>query len=189
MHFGPACRRLFRKAPAKPSPLERRVDQAYNIGDQIGEGQFAQVFRAKLHGMDMDMGASGGNDSFHARPMRSQRTCQSPTGTLMHVPSDVAIKTIDKGRVGEMGDLDREVEIMRSVAGHPNILQLYETFDEPRKLHLVLELLNGGNLFDLIVDKGYFSEAEAAALLVPLCSALDHMHGMMIVHRDIKPEK
>ena len=172
--------RLFRKKKAT-GPA---IDAAYEIGSKIGEGQFAEVFHGKPFGSDVST-PSGSRDS----PSRSQRIFTTSTGALKHVPDVVAIKSIDKTKVGDKSDLEREVEIMRSIAGHPNILQLYETFEEPARLHLVLELLTGGNLFDRIVDKGYFSEAEAAGIIAPLCSALDHMHGMMIVHRDVKPEK
>lgn len=56
-------------------------------------------------------------------------------------------------------------------------------------MHLVLELVTGGTVFDCLVEVGAFSEMQAAAVLAPLCSALEHLHANQIVHRDVKLEK
>ena len=53
---------------------------------------------------------------------------------------------------------------------------------------LVMELVTGGELFDRIVSKGSYTEADAAGVLLQLCDALNYMHEKKIVHRDLKPE-
>ena len=53
---------------------------------------------------------------------------------------------------------------------------------------LVMELVTGGELFDRIVSKGSYTEADAAGVLLQLCDALNYMHAKKIVHRDLKPE-
>jgi serine/threonine protein kinase len=65
---------------------------------------------------------------------------------------------------------------------------LFEIFDEPKKMMLVMELVTGGELFDRIVSKGSYTEADAAGVLLQLCDALNYMHAKKIVHRDLKPE-
>ena len=55
------------------------------------------------------------------------------------VPSEVAIKFIDKSKVEDMNDIQREIEIMQMVS-HPNVIQLYEIFDESKKMNLVMEV-------------------------------------------------
>lgn len=104
-----------------------------------------------------------------------------------NIPTDVAIKIIDKSKVEDMNDIQREIEIMSAVK-HPNVIKLYEIFDEPKKMHLVMELVTGGELFDRIVAKGNYTEKDAADLMKTLCDALAYLHEKNIVHRDLKPE-
>ena len=80
-----------------------------------------------------------------------------------------------------------EVKILESI-GHPNIVQLKEVFDTPKLYYMVLELMTGGELFDRIVEKSKFTEAEAAAAVRAVAEALDYCHKQGIVHRDLKPE-
>jgi len=99
----------------------------------------------------------------------------------------VAIKVIDKARCdATMEEIEAEVTIMKLVV-HPHILRLYESFDSPRRLYMVLELATGGELFDRIVARGSYSEADAAEVLRQLCDALSHMHSLGVVHSDLKP--
>jgi len=65
---------------------------------------------------------------------------------------------------------------------------LFEIFDEPKKMMLVMELVTGGELFDRIVAKGSYTEKDAAGVIMQLCDALKYMHEKKIVHRDLKPE-
>ena len=66
---------------------------------------------------------------------------------------------------------------------HPNCVQLFEIFETPKKLHMVLELLTGGELFDRIVKKGSYSEKEASEVIRSVVSALQYLHEQGIVHR------
>jgi len=81
----------------------------------------------------------------------------------------------------------REIEIMSSVT-HKNVIRLYEIYDEPKQMFLVMELVTGGELFDRIVKKSSYSEFEAALTIRTLCDALSYLHKKQIVHRDLKPE-
>ncbi len=83
--------------------------------------------------------------------------------------------------------LQSEVDIL-SQLDHPNVVKLYEIFDEGDVLYLVMELMNGGELFDRIVEKECYSEKEAADTIRPLVDAIRYCHSMGIVHRDLKPE-
>ena len=66
-------------------------------------------------------------------------------------------------------------------------LEAFETV-APRRAHLVMEFLPGGNLCSYVKAKRRISEGELQPLLVQLATALDHMHSLNIVHRDIKLE-
>lgn len=71
-----------------------------------------------------------------------------------------AIKIIPKKAVKNHERFKREIDIMREL-DHPNIIKLYETFEDSRNIYLVMEMCEGGELFDRILDKGSFSELEA----------------------------
>ncbi|EGC30333.1 myosin light chain kinase, partial [Dictyostelium purpureum] len=100
-----------------------------------------------------------------------------------------AIKVINKSELGSdyEKNLKMEVDILKKV-NHPNIIALKELFDTPQKLYLVMELVTGGELFDKIVEKGSYSELDAANLIRKIVSAVKYLHSSNIVHRDLKPE-
>merc|ERR1719223_1732831 len=71
---------------------------------------------------------------------------------------------------------------------HPNIIKLYETFEDHRNIYLVMELSSGGELFDRIIDSGHFTEGQAATLMQQIVRAIFYMHENHVTHRDLKPE-
>jgi len=101
----------------------------------------------------------------------------------------VAIKIITKpkDKPKSAGMLKTEVDILTRV-DHRNIVKMYEVYDTPNKLYLVMELLTGGELFDRIVAKGHFSEEDARKLSKSLLGAILYLHKLGIAHRDLKPE-
>ncbi|KAK5870268.1 hypothetical protein PBY51_024920 [Eleginops maclovinus] len=90
-------------------------------------------------------------------------------------------KTIDKKIVRtEIGVLLR--------LSHPNIIQLKDIFETDTDIALVLELVTGGELFDRIVERGYYSERDAAHVIKQILEAVAYLHENGVVHRDLKPE-
>jgi calcium/calmodulin-dependent protein kinase I len=71
---------------------------------------------------------------------------------------------------------------------HPNIIKLYDVFETKEKIYLQLQMVTGGELFDRIVSKGFYTEKDAKRVVVDVMSALKYLHDMNIVHRDLKPE-
>jgi len=100
-----------------------------------------------------------------------------------------AVKCISKKLIDkkEMNLLEREIDIMQKLQ-HPNIIQLVEVIDTPDTLFLVLEFASGGELFDAIVNKGSYSENEAARIIRQILEAIAYVHNHGIAHRDLKPE-
>ncbi|OWZ02366.1 CAMK protein kinase [Phytophthora megakarya] len=91
-------------------------------------------------------------------------------------------------RMEVAAQLRREVDVLRRV-NHPHIAKLEQAFEDDNYLILVMELMEGGELFDAIVDKGRFNEHEAAVHVARcILSAIQHMHERGVVHRDLKPE-
>ncbi|CDW88495.1 protein kinase domain containing protein [Stylonychia lemnae] len=101
----------------------------------------------------------------------------------------VAIKIIDRQSLEEEDEiaLQTEVDILSQI-DHPNVVKLYEIFDDKDCMYLVLELMTGGELFDRIVEKEHYSEMEAAETIKPIVDAIRYCHNMGIIHRDLKPE-
>lgn len=87
----------------------------------------------------------------------------------------------------EMEYVLREMDIMKSVS-HPNIVNTIDMFDSPTHLHIVLEYMAGGELFDIIADAGSFTEQKAAQVTRDVIKGVQYLHMHDIVHRDIKPE-
>lgn len=71
---------------------------------------------------------------------------------------------------------------------HPNIIKFHDVCEGPRHIHIITELCTGGELFDRIIARGHFSEADAATLIRKILSAVAHCHDRGICHRDLKPE-
>lgn len=68
------------------------------------------------------------------------------------------------------------------------MVKLYEIFDESDHIYLTLEKMEGGELFERIVEKEHYSEKEAADVIRPIVDAIRYCHSLGIVHRDLKPE-
>ena len=71
---------------------------------------------------------------------------------------------------------------------HENVIQLYETYETTKYIHLLLPYLEGGELFDKIKSKGLYRESDARPVMQNFISALEYLHAKNIVHRDLKPE-
>ena len=133
-------------------------EAGYSLGRVLGEGRFSQV-------------VLGTNDA---------------TGEFF------AVKVIDRTALEEdeeAGEALRvEVEVLKRAASHPHIVALHAVIRTPEAIYLVMELMEGGELFDAIIARGSFSEAEARRLLRQLLGALAYCHKAGVVHRDLKPE-
>jgi len=100
----------------------------------------------------------------------------------------VAIKIIDKSNPAYDSDaLCKEIAVMELVE-HRNCIMLHEVFDDATTICLVMDLVTGGELFDRIIAKGFYSEKDAAEVTREVLQAVAYLHGRGICHRDLKPE-
>jgi len=105
--------------------------------------------------------------------------------------ADYAVKTFAKDLLISVDkakpSLINEINVMRKLE-HESVIRLFNIYESDNHIYLVLELLNGGELFDRIREKGQYNENDASILMKKLLSALVFMHSKGIMHRDIKPE-
>lgn len=156
--------------PARPAPLLRRsstssfralLPDAYALQEVLGSGTTSTCYRCERR-------ADGA--AFACKVIDKRRLALSTRQR-----HDIAFQ------------LRREVDVLRRV-DHPNIARLEEAFESDAYLILIMELLDGGELFDAIVERGRFAERDAAQVARSVLSALQYMHALGVVHRDLKPE-
>eukprot|EP00249_Psilotum_nudum_P012507 c23824_g2_i4 orf=1296-2120(-) len=99
----------------------------------------------------------------------------------------VAIKIIDKEKILKRKMIKREISTMKLIK-HPNVVQLFEVIASRKYVYIVMEYVNGGELFDKIVDQGKLREDQARKYFRQLIHAVDYCHSRGVYHRDLKPE-
>ncbi|GER27121.1 calcium-dependent protein kinase [Striga asiatica] len=103
----------------------------------------------------------------------------------------LACKSISKKKLRtavDIEDVRREVAILSSLPEHANIVRLRATYEDEEAVHLVMELCEGGELFDRIVARGHYSERAAAGVARTIAEVVRMCHQHGVVHRDLKPE-
>lgn len=101
---------------------------------------------------------------------------------------DVSQDLIDSDGLDLRDQTMREINILRLVAGHENIIQLIDVFESVTYIFLVFELCTNGELFDHLNSVVSISEKRAKRIMRQVINALVHCHSKGVVHRDIKPE-
>lgn len=100
-----------------------------------------------------------------------------------------AVKVINKQKLTSLEKelLSSEIKILKIVS-HPNIVKIKEIFDSKKHILIVMELIEGGELFELIQKRKVFSEYATSKIIKQLLDAVIYLHELGILHRDIKPE-
>jgi calcium-dependent protein kinase len=102
-----------------------------------------------------------------------------------------ACKSIPKRKLlckEDYEDVWREIQIMHHLSEHPHVVRISGAYEDISCVHLVMELCEGGELFDRIVKKGHYSEKEAAKLMKTIVGVVEACHSLGVMHRDLKPE-
>ena len=161
-------------ASAATLPIGKLTD-GFSVSRELGRGAFSKVYRGVV--------------------INSPR---KPLGPRLKPGQAVAIKVIrfesfrDAELKRQLAILDQEVGILQrlnsQLPSHPDILVMLGVVKEPARICIVTEILEGGELFDRVVARKSYSEADAATLMRTLVSAVRAMHSVGVIHRDLKPE-
>ena len=100
----------------------------------------------------------------------------------MHLPSP-GCSTNESG--SSRDEVLKEIDILMSL-DHPNIIYIKEYFEEESRVYIIMEYLEGGELLDVLINKGRYTEDDARVIFKQLIEGVRYLHGKGIVHRDLK---
>uniref|UniRef100_A0AAY4DLL4 non-specific serine/threonine protein kinase n=1 Tax=Denticeps clupeoides TaxID=299321 RepID=A0AAY4DLL4_9TELE len=138
---------------------QQKVEDFYEIGEELGSGQFAVVKRCKEKSTGME---------YAAKFIKKRQSRASRRGVRRE-------------------EIEREVDILRDLQ-HPNIISLHDVYENRTDVILILELVSGGELFDFLAQKESLSEEEATEFIKQILDGVQYLHSKKIAHFDLKPE-
>ncbi|KAG6886217.1 hypothetical protein C0993_010779 [Termitomyces sp. T159_Od127] len=152
--------------PRKVSSAPRRIG-LWKIGREIGSGSSGRVKIAR----------------------------HSETGQYAAIKIISKVTLNSRVSINRMADatehtqlaIEREIVVMK-LLDHPNVMRLYDVWETSTELYLILEYIQGGELFDHLCNKGKLPVPEALNYFQQIISAMDYCHRFNIAHRDLKPE-
>lgn len=150
----------------------------WQLGRTLGKGATGRVRLAK-HAL------SGQTAAIKIVSKKSAAMVQS--ASMARMDNDTSLSGNMMGNRTMPFGIEREIVIMKLI-NHPNITSLYDIWENRGELYLVLEYVEGGELFDYVMRNGALPEAEAIRLFRQLIAGLAYCHRFNICHRDLKPE-
>ncbi|KAI3981435.1 hypothetical protein MKX01_036820 [Papaver californicum] len=133
----------------------------YELGKEVGRGHFGHTCSAKVKKGDL----------------KGQQ---------------VAVKIISKSKMTtpiSIEDVRREVKILKSLAGHTNLVKFYDACEDSNNVYVIMELCEGGELLDRILSRGgRYQEEDAKAIILQILGVVSFCHLQGVIHRDLKPE-
>ncbi|KAK5649551.1 hypothetical protein RI129_000580 [Pyrocoelia pectoralis] len=101
---------------------------------------------------------------------------------------NLAAKFIGVSKKEDRRNVEREVDIMRCLQ-HPRLLQIYDAFENGKMMSVILELIEGGELFERVIDEDFvLTEKSCTAFMRQICEGVAFIHKQRILHLDMKPE-
>lgn len=164
--------RSRRRSSKEPTPRWAcdELNSAFEIKEKMGEGSFGTVHKVRSR--------------IRSRPRRGMFDFKDQSLTY-------ACKTVPISRVEDIVLLRDECANLEVIQGHPHLLDFEQTFEDVDGVHIITELLEGGELYDVILDMrkdgAYFTEEDSAWMIRNILDGLSYCHDVTgIVHRDMK---
>ncbi len=169
----PAARRQSMSFQGRSSTHGKQVGQ-FQLLEALGEGQYGEGKKTLLSVPCLTGGSAA----------KVRKALDTISGEM------VAVKILDKERMvslGIQGMVKSEIGIWKKLS-HRYIVRLREVLASEQQIFIVLEYAGGGELFDRVVTHGKLEESEAREFFAQLLEALEYLHKLGVVHRDLKPE-
>uniref|UniRef100_A0A7N9DIA5 non-specific serine/threonine protein kinase n=1 Tax=Macaca fascicularis TaxID=9541 RepID=A0A7N9DIA5_MACFA len=138
---------------------QQKVEDFYDIGEELGSGQFAIVKKCREKSTGLE---------YAAKFIKKRQSPASRRGVSRE-------------------EIEREVSILRQVLHH-NVITLHDVYENRTDVVLILELVSGGELFDFLAQKESLSEEEATSFIKQILDGVNYLHTKKIAHFDLKPE-
>mmetsp|Transcript_65444 Transcript_65444/g.182116 ORF Transcript_65444/g.182116 Transcript_65444/m.182116 type:complete len:705 (-) Transcript_65444:103-2217(-) len=195
--YAPSKRLVLARSLVFSPHIHLRFSSFYAFQKHVGEGSFGSVFEAESSAAPYQ---KIGNDLeySHNGDLRTRRVAVKRF-VLPTVSGDGEKSPYDRTRAvreaaGKRKSFEQERRILAQLE-HPHIVKVFECFQEPTALHIVMELCSGGELYAQVVQRslerrhnGGFTEVIARELFKQMLLAITYLHAKRIVHRDVKTE-
>uniref|UniRef100_A0A493TX91 Death-associated protein kinase 2 n=3 Tax=Anas platyrhynchos TaxID=8839 RepID=A0A493TX91_ANAPP len=147
------------KSPNMAVFKQQKVEDVYEIGEELGSGQFAIVKKCRERSTGLE---------YAAKFIKKRQSRASRRGVRRE-------------------EIEREVTILQQTL-HANIIKLHDIYENKTDVVLILELVSGGELFDFLAQKESLSEEEATRFIKQILDGVNYLHSKKIAHFDLKPE-
>ncbi|KAM6119236.1 LOW QUALITY PROTEIN: death-associated protein kinase 2 [Pterocles gutturalis] len=136
---------------------QQKVEDVYEIGEELGSGQFAIVKKCREKSTGLE---------YAAKFIKKRQSRASRRGVRRE-------------------EIEREVTILQQIL-HANIIKLHDIYENKTDVVLILELVSGGELFDFLAQKESLSEEEATRFIKQILDGVNYLHSKKIAHFDLK---
>ncbi|KAG6939813.1 death associated protein kinase 2, partial [Chelydra serpentina] len=147
------------RSPGMAVFKQQKVEDIYEIGEELGSGQFAIVKKCREKSTGVE---------YAAKFIKKRQSRASRRGVRRE-------------------EIEREVNILQQIQ-HANIIKLHDVYENRTDVVLILELVSGGELFDFLAQKESLSEEEATRFIKEILDGVNYLHAKKIAHFDLKPE-
>ena len=159
-------------------------ERKYYVSDEKDYIKWVESIRKVVHYSNL-------NDLYEVKsPLGKGKFGLVKLGIHKESGREVAVKIINKKLVGpvDVQQVKSEIDILK-IAKHPNIIKLYDVFENEKFIYIIMEYCAGGDLFSYIEKRGFrLKEERASEIIHKLCTTVYFLHQYGIVHRDLKPE-
>ncbi|KAK3016579.1 hypothetical protein RJ639_005852 [Escallonia herrerae] len=166
------------RPPSKPAPSSGPITKGPSSSSQVGSILVKPyVDITTIYDLDKELGRGQFGITY---------LCTEKATGIKYACKSISRRKLVSEK--DKDDVRREILMLQHLTGQPNIVEFKGAYEDPRNLHLVMELCSGGELFDQITAKGNYSEREAARVGRQIVNVVHVCHFMGVMHRDLKPE-